>query len=97
MFYINYLIGPSNHPCSSGRNGCSVEASRISSSVALPNGQIRTTRRQRHSLLVRYLLLYKCPEVKSTDFKSQEKRERMVGKTVGVHERKKAENDELNF
>jgi hypothetical protein len=24
-------------------------------------------------------LLYKCPEVKSTDFKSQEKRERMVG------------------
>ncbi len=30
-------------------------------------------------------LLYKCPEVKSTDFKSQEKRERMVGKTVGVH------------
>jgi hypothetical protein len=36
---------------------------------------------------VRFLfhLLYKCPEVKSTDFKSQEKRERMVGKTVGVH------------
>ncbi len=31
------------------------------------------------------LLLYKCSEVKSTDFKSQEKRERMVGNTVGVH------------
>jgi hypothetical protein len=30
-------------------------------------------------------LLYKCPEVKSTEFKSQEKRERMGGKTVGVH------------
>jgi hypothetical protein len=30
-------------------------------------------------------LLYKCPEVKSKDFKSQEKRERKVGKTVGVH------------
>jgi hypothetical protein len=30
-------------------------------------------------------LLYKCPEVKSKDFKSQEKRERKFGKTVGVH------------
>jgi hypothetical protein len=30
-------------------------------------------------------LLYKCPDVKSKDFKLQEKRERKVGKTVGVH------------
>jgi hypothetical protein len=28
---------------------------------------------------------HKCPEVKSKDFKSQEKRERKVGKTVGAH------------
>jgi hypothetical protein len=30
-------------------------------------------------------LLYKCPELKSKDFKSQEKRERKIGKSVGVH------------
>ncbi len=30
-------------------------------------------------------LLYKCPGLKSKDFKSQEKRERKIGKSVGVH------------
>jgi hypothetical protein len=30
-------------------------------------------------------LLYKCPELKSKDFKPQEKRERKIGKSVGVH------------
>jgi hypothetical protein len=29
--------------------------------------------------------LYKCSELKSKDFKPQEKRERNIGKTVGVH------------
>ena len=29
-------------------------------------------------------LLYKCPELKSKDFKPQEKRERKICKTVGV-------------
>ncbi len=37
------------------------------------------------NLYLNLYLLYKCPEVKSTDFKSQEKRERKIGKTVGVH------------
>ncbi len=30
-------------------------------------------------------LLYKCPGLKSKDFKSQEKRERKIGKTVGIY------------
>ena len=32
-----------------------------------------------------FYLLYKCSELKSKDFKPQEKRERNIGKTVGVH------------
>ena len=30
-------------------------------------------------------LLYKCPGLKSKDFKSQEKRERKIDKSVGMH------------
>ncbi len=30
-------------------------------------------------------LLYKCPGLKSKDFKSREKRERKIGKTVGTY------------
>jgi hypothetical protein len=33
----------------------------------------------------RIYLLYKCPELKSKDFKPQEKREIKIGNTVGVH------------
>ncbi len=37
----------------------------------------------REVYLLNYLL-YKCPGLKSKDFKLQEKRERKIGKTVGM-------------
>ena len=45
--------GPSNHPRPPGRDRGPLEAPWVGPPVALPDGQIRATRRQRHPLLVK--------------------------------------------